>query len=87
MDGEETFLFLGAGELKHLTGMNIPYFTFHTFCSTGGGGGGGWPDKAGLVSHKVIGQSVSIGLRLTYKCFHDSKAFMYRFREWEVTNR
>ena len=27
---------LGAGELRHLTGMNMPYFTSHTFCSNGG---------------------------------------------------
>ena len=27
---------LGAGELRHLTGMNMLYFTSHTFCSNGG---------------------------------------------------
>ena len=27
---------LGTGELRHLTGMNMPYFTSHTFCSNGG---------------------------------------------------
>ena len=26
---------LGAGELRHLTGMNMLYFTSHTFCSNG----------------------------------------------------
>ena len=27
---------LGAGELRHLTGMNMLYFASHTFCSNGG---------------------------------------------------
>ena len=27
---------LGAGELRHLTGMNMLYFTSHTFCSNSG---------------------------------------------------
>ena len=27
---------LSAGELRHLTGMNMLYFTSHTFCSNGG---------------------------------------------------
>ena len=30
---------LGAGELRHLTGMDMLYFTSHTFCSDGGGFG------------------------------------------------